>query len=154
MLKQEDQYYAQQDQQENQREYEKTALSICELNYQLTQQENQNLQESRQQHNRIDVDFRKYLTSFSIIKKKDNNITQILKIFDRQCGDFDLILLNEGRDKKEYKKMLTKLQRIQKKAWNLNLDKREDIKQVCNAYEFPDKILDEIAQTIKNYNRE
>ncbi|CAK83768.1 unnamed protein product (macronuclear) [Paramecium tetraurelia] len=154
MLKQEDQYYAQQDQQENYREYEKTALSICELNYRLTQIENQNLQESRQQHNRIDVDFRKYLSSFSIIKKKDNNITQIQKIFNRQCGDFDLILLNEGRDKKEYKKMLIKLQRIQKKAWNLNLDKREDIKQVCNAYEFPDKILDEIAQAIKNHNRE
>ncbi|CAD8190878.1 unnamed protein product [Paramecium pentaurelia] len=148
MLKQEEQY-EQPEQQEQQREYVKTALSICELNYRLTQKENQYLQ-----HNRIDVDFRKYLSSFSIIKKKDYNISQIQKIFDRQCGEYDLILLNEGRDKKEYKKMLIKLQRIQKKAWNLNLDKREDIKQVCNAYEFPDKILDEIAQTIKNYNRE
>ncbi|CAD8097041.1 unnamed protein product [Paramecium primaurelia] len=148
MLKQEEQY-EQPEQQEQQRDYVKTPLSICELNYRLTQKENQYLQ-----HNRIDVDFRKYLSSFSIIKKKDYNISQIQKIFDRQCAEYDLILLNEGRDKKEYKKMLIKLQRIQKKAWNLNLDKREDIKQVCKAYEFPDKILDEIAQTIKNYNRE
>ncbi|CAD8113259.1 unnamed protein product [Paramecium sonneborni] len=153
MLKQEE-FYEQQEQQEISREYEKTALSICELNHRLTQIENQYFQESRQQHNRIDVDFRKYLSSFSIIKKKDHNIDQIRKIFDRLCGEYDLILQKEGRERREYRKMLTKLQRVQKKAWNLNLDKREDIKQVCNAQEIPDRILDEIAQTIKNYNRE
>ncbi|CAD8117138.1 unnamed protein product [Paramecium sonneborni] len=153
MLKQEE-TYEQQEQQEFSREYEKTALSICELNHRLIQIENQYFQESRQQHNRIDVDFRKYLSQFSIIKKKDHNIEQIQKIFNRLCAEYDLILQKEGRERREYRKMLIKLQRIQKKAWNLNLDKREDIKQVCNAYEIPDKILDEIAQTIKNYNRE
>ncbi|CAD8169635.1 unnamed protein product [Paramecium pentaurelia] len=136
------------------RQYEKTAISICELNYRLTQMENQYQQESRQQHNRIDVDFRKYLTTFSIIKKKDYSINQIQKIFDRQCAEYDLELLNQIQDDKKYRKMLIKLQRVQKKAWNMNLDKKEDIKEICRAQEFPDKILDEIAQTIKNYNRE
>lgn len=57
-------------------------------------------------------------------------------------------------DKKEYNRRYKKYKRAQIKAWNLNLDKAEDIRVVCNADEIPEQFLRDIAAIIKNDNHD
>lgn len=57
-------------------------------------------------------------------------------------------------DGKEYTRLMKKFKRTQIKAWNLNLDKVDDIKVVCNAFEFPEEYLMAIALIIKNDNHD
>ncbi|KAM3135830.1 hypothetical protein pb186bvf_012083 [Paramecium bursaria] len=137
-----------QQEQQPKKTFNKTPISICQVNQVLAQ-------DQQKQFNAVDQEFRKYALTFSVIKKRRETVQMINNQFANLQRKFLQYLYeqNLAHDKKG-KKLFKNYQLIQSKAWSLNLNRVDEIKKVTNTDEIPDEFIKMVAEIIKSDNHE